>query len=65
MAGGGKSRGLGAPAGRGGYARGDIVVFKPPRGAEAAWSQIYRGMPLPWRYRPFLVKRVIGLPGTG
>lgn len=49
--------------GVGGYARGDIVVFKPPRGAEAAWSQMYRGMPLPWRYRPFLVKRVIGLPG--
>ncbi|MVN85418.1 signal peptidase I [Deinococcus sp. HMF7620] len=46
-----------------GYARGDIVVFKPPREAAYEWTNVYRGLPLPWRYRPFLVKRVAGLPG--
>lgn len=49
--------------GLGGYQRGDIVVFKPPRGAEYEWRSDYRGVPLPWRYRPYLVKRVVGVPG--
>lgn len=49
--------------GLGAYHRGDIVVFKPPRGAEDGWRSAYRGVPLPWRYRPSLVKRVVGVPG--
>ncbi|WP_412027428.1 signal peptidase I [Deinococcus yunweiensis] len=49
--------------GLGTYRRGDIVVFKPPRDAPGEWRRQYRGMTLPWSYRPYLVKRVIGLPG--
>lgn len=49
--------------GLGGYGRGDIVVFKPPREADYEWRGGFRGLPLPWRYRPFLVKRVVGVPG--
>ncbi len=49
--------------GLGEYHRGDIVVFKPPREAAYEWKSDYRGMPLPWRYRPYLVKRVVGVPG--
>lgn len=49
--------------GVGGYARGDIVVFKPPREAAAEWTNQYRGFRLPWHYRPYLVKRVVGVPG--
>ncbi|RJF71292.1 signal peptidase I [Deinococcus cavernae] len=50
-------------AGWGQYQRGDIVVFKPPRDMEAEWTNQYRGLPLPWKYRPYLVKRVVGMPG--
>lgn len=50
-------------AGLGTYARGDVVVFKPPRSAAAEWTREYRGVTLPWAYRPYLVKRVVGLPG--
>nr|WP_221269818.1 signal peptidase I [Deinococcus budaensis] len=50
-------------AGLGGYARGDVVVFKPPRAASYEWTHEYRGVTLPWTYRPYLVKRVVGLPG--
>jgi len=50
-------------AGLGAYARGDVVVFKPPRAAGYEWTRVYRGMTLPWRYRPYLVKRVVALPG--
>ena len=49
--------------GLGEYRRGDIVVFKPPRDAQYEWRSDYRGLPLPWRYRPYLVKRVVGVPG--
>ncbi|CAM3803684.1 signal peptidase I [Deinococcus frigens] len=49
--------------GLGEYRRGDIVVFKPPREAAYEWRNTYRGLPLPWRYRPSLVKRVVGVPG--
>lgn len=50
-------------AGLGSYARGDVVVFKPPRAAAAEWTREYRGVSLPWTYRPYLVKRVVALPG--
>lgn len=50
-------------AGLGTYRRGDIVVFKPPRSATFEWKREYRGLILPWPYRPFLVKRVVALPG--
>ena len=49
--------------GLGGYARGDIVVFKPPRAAASEWKHDFRGLPLPWSYRPYLIKRVIGVAG--
>ena len=49
--------------GLGEYRRGDIVVFKPPRSATYEWTNVYRGLTLPWKYRPYLVKRVVGLPG--
>ncbi|MFT2719230.1 signal peptidase I [Deinococcus sp. A31D244] len=49
--------------GVGSYGRGDVVVFKPPRTATQEWTRTYRGLTLPWAYRPYLVKRVIGLPG--
>lgn len=49
--------------GLGGYARGDIVVFKPPARATFERTNMYRGLRLPWSYRPYLVKRVVGLPG--
>lgn len=50
-------------AGLGEYHRGDIVVFKPPRDMQAEWTNRYRGVILPWKYRPSLVKRVVGTPG--
>jgi signal peptidase I len=49
--------------GLGSYARGDVVVFKPPASATAEWKHDYRGIPLPWAYRPYLIKRVIGVAG--
>lgn len=49
--------------GLGSYHRGDIVVFKPPREAASEWTRVYRGLPLPWAYRPYLIKRVIGVAG--
>lgn len=49
--------------GVGEYHQGDVVVFKPPREAEYEWRKDYRGLALPWRYRPYLVKRVVGVPG--
>lgn len=51
--------------GAGGYHRGDVVVFKPPREAAGERTHVYRGVTLPWAYRPYLVKRVVALPGTG
>ncbi|ADV68255.1 signal peptidase I [Deinococcus maricopensis] len=49
--------------GLGTYARGDVIVFKPPRDADAEWTRTWRGLPLPWAYRPYLIKRVVALPG--
>ena len=49
--------------GLGNYHRGDIVVFKPPREASSEWTRVYQGVPLPWAYRPYLIKRVIGVAG--
>lgn len=49
--------------GVGTYHRGDIVVFKPPRDAPGEWTHRYRGLTLPWAYRPYLVKRIVGVPG--
>ncbi|ULH16578.1 signal peptidase I [Deinococcus sp. KNUC1210] len=49
--------------GLGTYHRGDIVVFKPPRAAASEWKHDIHGVPLPWAYRPYLIKRVIGVAG--
>lgn len=51
-------------AGIGDFKRGDILVFKPPRAAAAQMPALNRaafgGI---WSYRPFLIKRLVGLPG--
>ena len=48
--------------GVGQFRRGDILVFKPP--TDALNRPVLAGPLLGnWRYRPFLVKRLIGLPG--
>lgn len=57
-----KAEGWARRFGVGEYRRGDIVVFKPPRESQD-WVNTYRGLPLPWSYRPYLVKRVVGVPG--
>lgn len=44
-------------AGIGDFSRGDMLVFKPP--AEARTTP-FLGL---WEYRPFLIKRLIALPG--
>ncbi|WP_420595379.1 signal peptidase I [Deinococcus sp.] len=44
-------------AGIGDFQRGDILVFKPPAAAE---TRSFFGL---WNYRPFLIKRLTGLPG--
>ncbi|PYE55316.1 signal peptidase I [Deinococcus yavapaiensis] len=43
--------------GVGQFSRGDILIFKPPGAAE---SRSFLGV---WDYRPYLIKRLIGLPG--
>ncbi|PYE55261.1 signal peptidase I [Deinococcus yavapaiensis] len=43
--------------GVGQFSRGDILIFKPPAGAV---TKNFYGL---WNYRPYLVKRLIGLPG--
>ena len=43
--------------GLGDFHRGDILIFKPPAAAE---TRSFLGL---WNYRPFLIKRLIGLPG--
>ena len=51
-------------AGVGEFSRGDILIFKPPREAAAKIENLNRAAPLNlWTYRPFLIKRLIGLPG--
>ncbi|MGY2896903.1 signal peptidase I [Deinococcus sp. UYEF24] len=44
-------------AGVGQYRRGDVLIFRPPSGAVTA---SFMGL---WKYRPFLIKRLVGLPG--
>ncbi|GGR21021.1 signal peptidase I [Deinococcus ruber] len=44
-------------AGIGQYSRGDILIFRPPG---TAVTSSFLGL---WTYRPFLIKRLIGLPG--
>ena len=43
--------------GIGNFHRGDILIFKPPAAAE---TRSFLGL---WNYRPFLIKRLIGMPG--
>lgn len=43
--------------GVGSFQRGDILIFKPPAVAE---TRSFLGL---WNFRPFLIKRLIGLPG--
>ncbi len=50
-------------AGIGEFHRGDIVVFKPPRAAAAVVPTLNRDFYGLWNYRPYLVKRVIGVGG--
>ncbi|CAM4456872.1 signal peptidase I [Deinococcus marmoris] len=50
-------------AGVGDFSRGDIVIFKPPREASAQIGNLNKNFLGLWDYRPFLIKRVIGLPG--
>jgi len=51
-------------AGVGDFQRGDIVIFKPPRDAAAKDPQtLTRSAFGMWNYRPFLIKRLIGMPG--
>ncbi|MFC6658924.1 signal peptidase I, partial [Deinococcus multiflagellatus] len=51
-------------AGIGEFKRGDILIFKPPREASAKIENLTKAAPLNlWTYRPFLIKRLIGLPG--
>ena len=44
-------------AGIGQFSRGDVLIFRPPPGAVTA---SFLGL---WSYRPFLIKRLVGLPG--
>ncbi|MDL2345348.1 signal peptidase I [Deinococcus sp. MIMF12] len=51
-------------AGVGDFSRGDILIFKPPREAADRAAGLTRPGPFGlWTYRPFLIKRLIGLPG--
>ena len=50
-------------AGVGSFSRGDIVIFKPPSSAVAELPNLNRNFLGLWNYRPFLIKRLIGLPG--
>ncbi|SEI73473.1 signal peptidase I [Deinococcus reticulitermitis] len=58
-----KAEGWAHRLGAGGYARGDLVVFKPPRDFGAGWTNDFRSLTLPWRYRPYLIKRVVAVGG--
>lgn len=50
-------------AGVGNFQRGDILIFKPPREAAEKIPNLTRSALGLWTYRPFLIKRLIGLPG--
>lgn len=45
--------------GIGDFQRGDILIFKPPSAAQDERRSFLNL----WQYRPFLIKRLIGLPG--
>lgn len=49
--------------GVGDFSRGDILIFKPPTEFYQAQPDQYRNFIGLWNYRPFLIKRLIGLPG--
>lgn len=50
-------------AGIGEFRRGDILIFKPPVAAAAQAPNLTKSAFGLWTYRPFLIKRLIGLPG--
>ncbi|GGR78551.1 signal peptidase I [Deinococcus sedimenti] len=50
-------------AGVGDFKRGDILIFKPPREASAKIENLNKSAFGLWTYRPFLIKRLIALPG--
>ncbi|PNY82799.1 signal peptidase I [Deinococcus koreensis] len=50
-------------AGVGEFSRGDILIFKPPREASAKIANLNKSALGLYTYRPFLIKRLIGLPG--
>ncbi len=50
-------------AGIGDFKRGDIVIFKPPREAAEKIGNLNKSAFGLWEYRPFLIKRIIALPG--
>lgn len=50
-------------AGVGDFKRGDIVIFKPPRDAAKQIPNLNKSAFGLYTYRPFLIKRLIGLPG--
>ncbi|ADY26000.1 signal peptidase I [Deinococcus proteolyticus MRP] len=50
-------------AGIGEFGRGDIVVFKPPQAASEVVPTLRRDVAGLWTYRPYLIKRIIGVEG--
>lgn len=50
-------------AGIGQFQRGDVLVFKPPTEFFQANPYQYKSFFGLWNYRPFLIKRLVGLPG--
>ncbi|GGS19434.1 MULTISPECIES: signal peptidase I [Deinococcus] len=50
-------------AGVGEFKRGDILIFKPPVEATRQIPNLNKSAFGLWNYRPFLIKRLIGLPG--
>ena len=49
--------------GVGDFQRGDIVIFKPPAEAAQQLGNLNKNFFGLWNYRPFLIKRLIGMPG--
>lgn len=49
--------------GIGNYQRGDVVVFKPPQQAAEVVPSLNNSFLGLWHYRPFLIKRIIGVEG--
>ncbi|WP_339096108.1 signal peptidase I [Deinococcus sp. VB142] len=50
-------------AGVGSFQRGDILIFKPPAQAAQKIGNLNKSFFGLWNYRPFLIKRLIGMPG--